>query len=227
MCVIAGSGCRAQAPNSAELNHKIERQVRASFGVPPYVDVTVGERTPSTEFGATITCGEVQLPRAIADAGAAAEQGRQDAALRTEDGFDARSAGGSDGEDRPGGPPGSGNKDAKVTMVVYDDFQCPYCSRLHQTLIDLLKSYGDRSKLCTRIIRWWRSIRGLSARPLTQVAWRSERGRILGFADYVHANGRQIQGEKRPVEMQLSEVDRITMDVGKRHSRTRRHWRAA
>ncbi len=42
------------------------------------------------------------------------------------------------------GRPVRGNKDAKVTVVVYDDFQCPYCSRMHQTLNDVLKSYGDR-----------------------------------------------------------------------------------
>ncbi len=38
------------------------------------------------------------------------------------------------------------------------------------------------------------------------------------FADYVHANGRQIQGNKRPVDEQLAEIDQITMDAGKRHS---------
>ena len=45
------------------------------------------------------------------------------------------------------GRPVRGNKDAKVTVVVYDDFQCPYCSRMHQTLNDVLKSYGDRIKV--------------------------------------------------------------------------------
>ena len=45
------------------------------------------------------------------------------------------------------GRPVRGNKDAKVTVVVYDDFQCPYCSRMHQTLNEVLKSYGDRIKV--------------------------------------------------------------------------------
>jgi protein-disulfide isomerase len=34
----------------------------------------------------------------------------------------------------------------------------------------------------------------------------------------VHANGRQIQGDKRPVDEQRAEVDRIALDAGKRHS---------
>src|SRR4029077_13356929 len=38
-----------------------------------------------------------------------------------------------------------GSKDARVIVVSYDDFQCPFCSRLHQTLFpELLKEYGDR-----------------------------------------------------------------------------------
>ena len=32
------------------------------------------------------------------------------------------------------GRPERGNKDAKVTIVNYDDFECPFCSRVHQTL---------------------------------------------------------------------------------------------
>src|SRR2546430_2098236 len=43
------------------------------------------------------------------------------------------------------GRPTRGNKDAKVVAVNYDDFECPYCSRMHQTLFpQLLKEYGDR-----------------------------------------------------------------------------------
>src|SRR5208283_1931039 len=51
LCVLLlAVGCRAQNPSGAELNRKIEKQVRVTFGVPPYVDVNVGERTPSSDF---------------------------------------------------------------------------------------------------------------------------------------------------------------------------------
>jgi len=43
------------------------------------------------------------------------------------------------------GRPVRGNKDAKVTVVNYDDFECPYCSRMHSTLFPgLLQEYGER-----------------------------------------------------------------------------------
>ena len=43
------------------------------------------------------------------------------------------------------GRPTRGNSQAKVVAVNYDDFECPFCSRMHQTLFpQLLKEYGDR-----------------------------------------------------------------------------------
>jgi protein-disulfide isomerase len=43
------------------------------------------------------------------------------------------------------GEPTRGPKDAKVTIVEYSDFQCPYCERAYDTLeSQVLKEYGDR-----------------------------------------------------------------------------------
>jgi protein-disulfide isomerase len=41
--------------------------------------------------------------------------------------------------------PERGPKDAKVTIVEYSDFQCPFCARVYTTLEnDILKDYGDK-----------------------------------------------------------------------------------
>src|SRR5438034_5612692 len=41
--------------------------------------------------------------------------------------------------------PERGPKDAKVTIVEYSDFQCPFCARVYTTLEnDVLKDYGDK-----------------------------------------------------------------------------------
>jgi len=34
-------------------------------------------------------------------------------------------------------------ENAKVIMVEYSDFECPYCSRHHPTLVDVMDTYGD------------------------------------------------------------------------------------
>ena len=54
--MLLAAGCRAQAPAPAsaglspELSRGIERQFRASFNLPPMVDIAVAERAPSTDF---------------------------------------------------------------------------------------------------------------------------------------------------------------------------------
>lgn len=41
--------------------------------------------------------------------------------------------------------PSRGPADAKVVMVEYSDFQCPFCSRVYETLEnEVLKTYGDK-----------------------------------------------------------------------------------
>jgi protein-disulfide isomerase len=43
------------------------------------------------------------------------------------------------------GQPERGPKDAKVTIVEYSDFQCPFCARVYSTFeTQVMKEYGDR-----------------------------------------------------------------------------------
>lgn len=36
-----------------------------------------------------------------------------------------------------------GKKDAKVVLVEYSDFECPFCARFHPTMVDIKKEFGD------------------------------------------------------------------------------------
>ncbi|MFW0862589.1 MAG: DsbA family protein [Candidatus Komeilibacteria bacterium] len=36
-----------------------------------------------------------------------------------------------------------GNKNAKIVLIEYSDFQCPYCTRAHSTLQQVVEEYGD------------------------------------------------------------------------------------
>jgi len=220
--VLLAVGCRAQspAPSSAELNRSIEKQFRSKFNLPPYVDVAVGERQPSQDFA-----GYDKLTMKLSYGG----QTQTRDLLLSKDGKTLLSVVKMDLTRDPQaevmakidltGRPVRGNKDAKVTVVVYDDFQCPYCSRMHQTLIDVLKSYGDRIKVVYKDyplfeIHPWAERAAIDSGCLAK----QSAGAYWDFADDVHANGRQIQGEQRAVNLQIAEVDRIARDVGKRHA---------
>ena len=43
-----------------------------------------------------------------------------------------------------------GNKDAKVTLIEYSDFECPYCKNFQATLTEIMNTYGDKIRLAYR-----------------------------------------------------------------------------
>jgi protein-disulfide isomerase len=49
-----------------------------------------------------------------------------------------------------GNPPTKGPATAKVTVVMYSDFMCPFCSRIAPAFTDLAKKFGDRVRIVFR-----------------------------------------------------------------------------
>jgi len=43
-----------------------------------------------------------------------------------------------------------GNKNAKITLVEYSDFECPSCQTFQPTIKELLQTYGDKIRFITR-----------------------------------------------------------------------------
>ncbi len=115
------------------------------------------------------------------------------------------------------GRPVRGDKNAAVTIVNFDDFQCPFCSRMHQALFPgLLKEYGDRIKVIYKDyplfdIHPWALHAAIDANCLGA----QNDDAYWSFADYVHANQREISGDKVPAKM-FATLDRIAAGEGKK-----------
>ena len=96
------------------------------------------------------------------------------------------------------GRPTRGNKDAKVTIVNYDDFECPFCSRMHATLFPgLFKEYGDRVLFIYKDypleeIHPWAVHAAVDANCLGA----QNNDAYWDYADYLHGNQHAISGEK-------------------------------
>src|SRR6266849_4128431 len=174
-------GCSAQSAPT-DVAQRIERQVRAYYTVPPHVKITLSPLKPS-EFpnydALTITF----------DSG---DKKQNYDFLLSKDGKTLIRLTKLDLSKDPyaevmkkidfSGRPTRGNKAAKVVVVNYDDFQCPFCSRMHQTLFpQLLKEYGDRVVFIYKdfplaeIHPWATNAATASSQRLT--AWHCCRGR--------------------------------------------------
>jgi len=212
-------GCVAQSA-APDLARKIEHQVRAFYTLPAEVKVNVGAITPASDLPGYDTVA-VNI-----DGG----EGRQkeykfllskdrNTMLRltrfdlTKDAFaDLMS------KIDVSGRPTRGAKSAKVVVVNYDDFECPFCSRMHQTLFpELLKEYGDR---VTFIYKDY---------PLTEIhPWAVHAAVDAGclatqnsdafwdFADYIHANKREVDSAQTP-PARLDAIDKMAMLQGQKH----------
>jgi protein-disulfide isomerase len=113
------------------------------------------------------------------------------------------------------GRPVRGNRNAKVVVVNYDDFQCPYCSRAHETIFPaLLKEYGDRVAFIYKDfplseIHPWAIHAAVDANCLSA----QSNDAYWDFADYIHANRQVVNGEKG-LDGQYAAIDKITQTEG-------------
>ncbi len=75
-----------------------------------------------------------------------------------------------------------GDKNAEITLLEYSDFQCPYCSRFHPTLVQVMNDYKGK-------VRWvYRHFPLTSIHPYAQKAAEasecaSEQGKFWEMAD--------------------------------------------
>src|ERR1700676_4210405 len=213
-------GCSAQlAPAPSDLIQKIERQVRATYSIPATVKITVGALRPSdfTGYDALTISMEGGEKKQTYDF------------LLSKDGKTLARMTKLDLTKDPyveamkkidlNGRPTRGSKDAKVVVVNFDDFQCPFCSRMHQTLFpELLKEYGDRVEFVYKDyplseIHPWATHAAVDANCLAA----QNNDAYWDFADHIHASQREVNSEKGR-DAQFAALDRLTLEQGQKHN---------
>jgi protein-disulfide isomerase len=232
LVVLFCLGCSAQSL-SPEANQRIERQVRAHFKVPDAVTVTVGTPKPS-EFSGYETLpitfeggGQksthdfllskdgkklVRLTNIDISPEAYAKTLLQDAATHHQQADLMKKI-------NLAGRPWRGAASPKVTIIVYDDFQCPYCAVMYKTLFaDSMKEYSDRVRIIFKDfplfeIHPWAKRAAIDSNCLAE----QSNDAYWDFSDYVHANQRDISGPNHDVNASFSRLDNAALDAGRKH----------
>ena len=219
-------GCSAQSPPPptsssppSDIVRAVERRVRAQYSLPPDVKVIVGALR-SSEF-ANYDALTVTFVSPTKKQDFEFLLSRDHKTLLRISKFDLTNDPYAEIMKKidVGGRPTRGNKDAKVTVVNYDDFECPFCSRMHTTIFPgLFKDYGDRVLFIYKDypleeIHPWAVHAAVNANCLgaqsSDAYW--------DYADYLHANQHAI-GEVKSHDGQHAELDKLATLQAEKHN---------
>jgi protein-disulfide isomerase len=110
-----------------------------------------------------------------------------------------------------------GNPNAKVTVINFDDLECPYCARMHQQLFpSTLERYGDKVRFIykddplTEIHPW-----ALHAAIDSNCLADQNASAYWGYVDYLHSHGQEVTGEDRDPNKSSLALDRIAREQSK------------
>jgi protein-disulfide isomerase len=207
-------GCSAQlAPT--ELSQRIERQLRITYNVPPGVKVIISAPHASEfpNYDAITVTFDGDGKKQTYDFLVSKDQKTlirmtkmdlsKDPYAEVMKKIDVK------------GRPIRGNPNAKVTVVSYDDFECPYCSQVHRTLFpELLKEYGDRVAFIYKDfplseIHPWAIHAAVDANCLGA----QSADAYWDFADFIHSN-QQLVNQEKGRDNQFAALDKSTRSEG-------------
>ncbi|MGC2549841.1 MAG: thioredoxin domain-containing protein [Candidatus Sulfotelmatobacter sp.] len=219
LLLIVCLGCAAQSV-SPELAQKIERQVRSYYKVPAELKVLVGPASPSPDFPnyesvvVTIDNGERKQDLNFLISKDHSSLIRMNKFDLNKDPYAATMS-----KINTAGRPTRGAKASKVVVVNFDDFECPFCSRMHQELFpEIFKEYGDRVTFIYKDyplveIHPWATHAAVDANCLAA----QNNDAYWDFADYIHANQHEVSNEKTPAA-RFEALDKLAMLQGQKHS---------
>jgi protein-disulfide isomerase len=213
-------GCVAQS-TPPDVARKIEHQVRSFYTIPAEVKVTVGSITPSSDMPGydAVSVNIVGGDGKDKDYKFLLSKDRTTLLRVTK--FDLTKDPFADVMSKidVNGRPSRGIKSAKVVVVNFDDFECPYCARMHETLFpEILKEYGDRVSFIYKDyplaeIHPWAIHAAVDANCLAA----ENPDAYWDFADSIHANKQSVDSEKTPAG-RLDAIDKMAIVQGQKHN---------
>jgi protein-disulfide isomerase len=206
-------GCKAQPAPATQgtqdlaLNRRIEIMVRSQYNLPPEISVAIGARKPGQ------IPGYDELPVTLSHGGKSqlidfliSTDGKTLARLDKFDLFNDPVF-----SINVAGRPIRGNPAAKVTVISFDDMECPYCSRMHQTLFPATQEhykgmvrfiYMDNPLM---EIHPWAMHAAVNANCLG-----AQKGQeYWTYVDYIHSHGQEVSGEDRTLAKSFDALNRI------------------
>jgi protein-disulfide isomerase len=218
--LLVAVGCHAQVPEagtklSPEMARRIEIMIRGKSEIPPQYAIAFGPRTKSElpgydQINVTFSAdGNTSRPLRFL----ISTDGKTLAQLNTYDiSQDPKlkvSAG-----DRP---ERGGAANAPVTIVLFDDLECPFCAKMHAQMFPGLL---DRYKGQVRVV--YRDF------PLDQHPWamraaidsgclaKASSGGYWNYVDYVHAHAGDLGGEAKSLAKANDSLDKLAEDEATR-----------
>jgi protein-disulfide isomerase len=205
-------GCKAQPALQERpdltLSRHIEVLVRAQYNVPQDYAVTLGARKPSQVPGYDAL--PVTLSRGATSQVVDFLISTDNKTLARLEKFDL--ANNLIFSINVAGRPIRGNPAAKVTVINFDDLECPYCAQMHRTLFpSTLDHYKDNVRFIYKDnplppeMHPWAMHAAVDANCLAaqsaDVYW--------AYVDYIHGHGQEVSGEDRNLAKSFDALNRI------------------
>lgn len=220
MCLVVAGGFRCHAQTAAanqpltqaQINSRIEVIVRTHFDIPSDATIQVGPKGKSDLPGYHVVPVTVMQGKTVdgpfffelSDDGTTfAKMDRYDLLQNPKDLIPTA------------GRPSRGPADAPVTIVVFDDLECPFCSQLyHELFPDAMTHYNGKLHIVYKDfplqpIHPWAMHAAVDANCLLA---QSEAG-YWNFVDYAHTHGTDITGDRKP-ETASAALDKLATDEG-------------
>lgn len=216
LAIALAAGCKAQPAQSdsqiPDLNRRIEVMVRSEFNIPQDYTVTLGDRKPSQVPGyETLPVTLSRGAKSTVVEFLISSDNKKLARLET---FDLAKDPAFNIDVT--GRPIRGNPAAKVTVINFDDLECPYCARMHQSLFpSTLEHYKDQVRFIYKDdplteLHPWAMHAAVDANCIA-----AQNGTVYWtYVDYLHSHGEEVTGADRNLTKSFAALDRIAREEG-------------